>query len=67
MDGDSDGNRSKRSRVRENMEGVRLFRDRVQNVWGKNKRKKKKEKKEGCTTRPAQKKWVLWLRVLNAA
>ena len=32
MDGDSDGNRSKRSRVRENMEGVGLFRDRVQNV-----------------------------------
>ena len=32
MDGDDDGNRSERSRVRENMEGVRLFRDRVQNV-----------------------------------
>ena len=32
IDGDTDGNRSERSRVRENMEGVGLFRDRVQNV-----------------------------------
>ena len=49
MDGDSDGNRLERSRERENMEGVGLFRDKVQNVWGKN-------KNEGCTIRPAQKK-----------
>ena len=27
MDGDNDGNRSERSRVRENMEGVGLFKD----------------------------------------
>ena len=33
----------------------------------KTKGKKKKKKNEGCTTIPAQKKWVLWLRVLNAA
>ena len=32
MDGDSDGNRLERSRERENMEGVGLFRDKVQNV-----------------------------------
>ena len=44
MDGDTDGNRSERSRVRENMEGVGLFRDRVQNVWGKNKKKKQKRR-----------------------
>ena len=29
--------------------------------------KKKKKKNKGFTTRPAQKKWVLWLRELNAA
>ena len=48
MDGDIDGNRSERSRVRENMEvsGVREnIRDRFKN-----------ENYYGCTIRPAQKK-----------
>ena len=48
MDGDTDGNRSKRSRVRENMEvsGVREnIRDRFKNG-----------NYYGCTIRPAQKK-----------
>ena len=48
MDGDTDGNRSKRSRVRENMKvsGVREnIRDRFKN-----------ENYYGCTIRPAPKK-----------
>ena len=53
MDGDSDGNRSERSRVRENMEGVGLFRDRFKMC---EKKTKTKNKNEGCTIRPAQKK-----------
>ena len=64
MDDDSDGNRLERSRVRENMEGVGLFRDRFKTCEEKTKRK---NKNEGCTIRPAQKKRVLWLHVLNAA
>ena len=39
MDGDRDGNRSKRSRVRENKEGVGLFRDRFKTCEGKTKMK----------------------------
>ena len=39
MDGDRDGNRSERSRVRENKEGVGLFRDRFKTCEGKTKTK----------------------------
>ena len=39
MDGDSDGNRLERSRERENMEGVGLFRDRFKTCEGKTKTK----------------------------
>ena len=46
------------------MEAVGFFRDRRE-MCEENKREKKKN--EGFTTRPAQKKWVLWLRELNAA
>ena len=45
MDGNSDGNRSKRSRVRENMEGVGLFRDRFKMCEKKTKTKNKKQKR----------------------
>ena len=50
------------------MEGVGLFRDKVQNVSGKQKEKKKKKKKTKALQQyQPKKKWVLWLRVLNAA
>ena len=39
MDGDGDGNRSERSRVRENKEGVGLFRDRFKTCGGETKTK----------------------------
>ena len=56
MDGDGDGNRSERSRVRENMEGDRALQRQGSKYVRKTKDKKKKKKNEGIVLRPAQKK-----------
>ena len=64
MDGDGDGFRSERLRVREKMEGDRA----LQRVMGSKCVRKTKEKKnnEGMPYK-ILKTQVLWLRVLNAA
>ena len=61
MDGDGDGFRSERLRVREKMEGDRA----LQRVMGSKCVRKKKKRRLYNKTSP--KKSVLWLCVLNAA